>query len=193
MNKKKLSEAAKLIIEGLGEDITREGLIRTPFRVSRDWPELFDGYNKKPEDILNRVFTEKYKGMVVVKDIEFYSFCEHHILPFFGKAHLGYIGEKKVIGLDKLVKLVWMYAKRLQNQERITQQVADALMNCKLLKPLGVIVVIEAQHLCMMMRGTNVQNSKTITSEVRGYFNANKDGCKDEFLNLIRLNGSTTR
>ena len=135
----------KAIIDLMGENSNREGLLRTPLRVAKAMEEWYGGYCQKAEDVLNRTFSsEGYKGIIIVKDIDFYSHCEHHMTPFFGKAHIGYIAKKHITGLDKLVKIVEVFSRRLQNQERLTDQIADAID--KVSKPLGVIVVVEAQH-----------------------------------------------
>jgi GTP cyclohydrolase I len=153
----------------LGEDPEREGLRRTPARVAKAMGFLTSGYRKSAEEVVrNAVFHEDAKEMVLVKDIEFYSLCEHHMLPFFGKAHVGYLPDGKVIGLSKVARVVDIFARRLQVQERLTTQIADALMGA--LDPLGVAVVLEASHTCMMMRGVQKQNSSTVTSAMRGGF-----------------------
>lgn len=163
----------------------REGLQDTPKRVMRMYEEVFGGYNQDPSEILNATFEEDgcetYRGMVIVKDIQFYSHCEHHMVPFYGVAHVGYIPNKKVVGLSKICRLVEMYAKRLQVQERLTDQIATALTEN--LNPMGVIVVIEAEHLCMAMRGVKKPGAKTLTSSITGEFN--EPATRAEFLNLI--------
>ena len=166
----------------LGEDPTREGLLRTPHRVAASMLWLTRGYEMDVAEIVGEaVFDEAHQSMVMVRDIELYSLCEHHMLPFFGKAHIAYIPDGRIVGLSKLPRIVDMFARRLQVQERLTEQVAAAIQD--VLKPLGVGVVIEAYHLCMMMRGVEKQNSKTITSALRGSF---RDDAKtrDEFLRL---------
>lgn len=166
----------------LGEDPNRPGLLQTPERVARSLQWLTKGYNEDPHEVVGKgIFSETHEQMVMVRDIELYSMCEHHMLPFFGKAHIAYIPNGRIIGLSKLPRLVDVFARRLQVQERLTEQIADALMD--VLAPQGVGVVIEAQHLCMMMRGVEKQNSATISSALRGRF---KD-CpmtRDEFLRL---------
>ena len=164
---------APLLIENLlwrlGEDPTRDGLIRTPERVARSLAFLTGGYAQDVHEVLNgAVFEEPYSEMVVVRDIELYSLCEHHMLPFHGRAHVAYVPDGRVVGLSKLPRLVDVFARRLQIQERLTTQIADALE--QVLEPRGVGVVIEASHLCMMMRGVEKQNSRTITSTMRGVF-----------------------
>jgi GTP cyclohydrolase I len=166
----------------LGEDPEREGLIRTPHRVAASMLWLTRGYDMKVDEIVGEaLFDEAHQSMVMVRDIEMYSLCEHHMLPFFGKVHIAYIPNGKIVGLSKLPRIVEMFARRLQVQERLTEQIAIAIQD--VLKPLGVGVVIEAYHLCMMMRGVEKQNSKTITSSLRGSF---RDDAKtrDEFLRL---------
>ncbi|MGB0386721.1 MAG: GTP cyclohydrolase I FolE [Ardenticatenaceae bacterium] len=169
---------------GLGEEPTREGLQRTPLRVAKAMDFLTSGYEMKMEEVLNNaLFSDDCQDMVIVKDIEFYSLCEHHMLPFFGKAHVGYIPNGKIVGLSKIARIVDVFARRLQVQERLTNQVADALAEA--LSPLGVGVVMEASHFCMMMRGVQKQNSSTITSAMRGTFR--KDArTRTEFMQLIK-------
>jgi GTP cyclohydrolase I len=166
----------------LGEDPDREGLARTPMRVEKAMAFLTRGYQEKLEDIVGHgVFTEEHHNMVMVRDIELYSLCEHHLLPFFGKAHVAYIPNGRIMGLSKLPRLVDHFARRLQVQERLTEQIAAAVES--VLTPLGVGVVIEAEHLCMMMRGVEKQNSRTITSALRGVFRDDAR-TRDEFLAL---------
>ncbi len=169
------------MLELLGEDPKREGLVRTPSRVESSLRWLTRGYGESVDDLVRgAVFEESHESMVLVRDVEIYSMCEHHLLPFFGKAHVAYLPNGKIIGLSKIPRIVDVYARRLQVQERLTDQVADALM--RVLQPHGVGVVIEAYHLCMMMRGVEKQNSKTVTSALRGNF---LDGTtRDEFLRL---------
>ncbi len=170
------------IIELLGEDTNREGLIKTPERVSKAMQFLMQGYEQNPEEIIrSAMFTENYRQMVIVKDIDFYSMCEHHILPFFGKAHVAYIPNKQITGLSKIARIVEVYARRMQVQERMTTQIKECIQ--KTLNPMGVIVVIEAQHLCMQMRGVQKQHSITTTSDFTGVFEQAKT--REEFLNLI--------
>jgi GTP cyclohydrolase I len=153
----------------LGENPDREGLLKTPERVAKSMRWLTRGYELQVEDIVgDAIFEERHENMVLVRDIEFYSLCEHHMLPFFGKVHVAYIPDGRIVGLSKLPRLVDMFARRLQVQERLTEEVADALERC--LEPKGVGVVVEASHLCMMMRGVEKQNSRTITSALRGEF-----------------------
>jgi GTP cyclohydrolase I len=169
-------------LELLGEDPARDGLLKTPARVARSLEWLTRGYEMSAHDVVgDAVFAETSEGMVMVRDIELYSLCEHHLLPFFGKAHIAYIPDGRVVGLSKLARLVEVFARRLQVQERLTEQVAQALE--EVLRPQGVGVVIEAAHLCMMMRGVEKQNSKTITSALRGKFR-DCPMTRDEFLRL---------
>ena len=179
-----IAEAYSKIISQLGEDPSREGLLKTPERIAKAMQFLTQGYQMDAKAILESAkFHEDVSEMVIVKDIELYSMCEHHMLPFFGKAHIAYIPDKKIIGLSKIPRIVDVYARRLQVQERLTSQVADALMD--VLNPLGVAVVIEAAHFCMMMRGVEKQNSKTITSAMRGDFFTDSTTRK-EFLTLLK-------
>ncbi len=155
------------VLKELGEDVSREGLRRTPERVGHALEFLTQGYHVDPEEILNEaIFEEDYNEMVVVRDIDFYSLCEHHMLPFFGRAHVAYIPDGRIVGLSKLARIVEMFARRLQVQERLTTQIADLIQSS--LRPRGVAVVLEAQHLCMMMRGIQSQNSYAITSALLG-------------------------
>jgi GTP cyclohydrolase I len=171
------------MLEQLGEDPARDGLKQTPARVAASLQWLTRGYQMAVEDVIgDAVFEEKHENMILVRDIEIYSLCEHHLLPFFGRAHVAYLPNGRIVGLSKIPRVVEVFARRLQVQERLTDQVADAL--CRVLKPLGVGVVIEAYHLCMMMRGVEKQNSKTVTSALRGTFR--DDGkTRDEFLRLV--------
>ncbi len=172
----------KNIIEDLGEDTQREGLLKTPERAAKAMQYLTQGYNQDAEKILKgAMFKEEYNDMVIVKDIEFYSLCEHHILPFFGKAHIAYIPNGHIVGLSKLPRIVDVFSRRLQVQERLTHQILDCINDT--LKPEGVAVVIEASHMCMQMRGVQKQNSVTTTSGFRGAFENIET--RTEFLNLI--------
>ena len=173
------------IIDLLGENKNREGLLKTPERASKALKFLTEGYEKDPEQILqSAMFQENYNEMVIVKDIELYSLCEHHLLPFFGKAHLAYIPNGHIVGLSKLPRIVDIFSRRLQVQERLTEQILDCINST--LNPKGVAVVIEASHMCMMMRGVQKQNSTTTTSGFRGAF---KDtDTRNEFLNLVKSN-----
>jgi len=172
----------KSIIEDLGEDVTREGLLNTPERASKAMQFLTQGYQQDAAEILkSAMFKEDYNEMVIVKDIELYSLCEHHMLPFFGKAHIAYIPNGQIVGLSKLPRIVDVFARRLQVQERLTKQILDCINET--LQPQGVAVVIEASHMCMMMRGVQKQNSVTTTSGFRGQFE--KSETRNEFLKLI--------
>ena len=179
-----LEEHVAAILEGIGEDPTREGLRKTPTRVARAFRELTAGYRQDVNEILNQAFfTERYDEMVIVKDIELYSLCEHHLLPFFGKCHVAYLPHGKILGLSKIARLVDVFARRLQVQERLTHEIAETLMAT--LQPKGVGVVIEARHLCMTMRGVEKQHSVAITSAMLGGFRHDV-ATRTEFLNLIR-------
>ncbi|MDP2114619.1 MAG: GTP cyclohydrolase I FolE [Bacteroidota bacterium] len=179
----KLSEHYRNILELLGENADREGLLRTPLRVAKSMQFLLQGYEQDPEEILrSAMFKEDYRQMVIVKDIEIYSMCEHHMLPFIGKAHIGYIPNGYITGLSKIARVVDAYARRLQVQERLTTQIKECIQNT--LNPLGVAVVIEAQHLCMQMRGVQKQNSTTTTSDFTGAFE--RVATREEFIRLIR-------
>ena len=164
----------------IGEDPTREGLLKTPHRVGKALQFLTKGYHEDPEAILrSALFEEDYRQMVVVKDIDFYSLCEHHMLPFFGKVHVAYIPNGRITGLSKIARVVDVFARRLQVQERLTTQIKDCIQN-----PLGVMVVIEAEHLCMQMRGVQKQHAMTVTSDFTGVFNQAKT--REEFMKLIK-------
>jgi len=178
-----LSGHYKNIISLLGEDASREGLLQTPERVAKSMQFLTKGYKEDPAEILNKaLFKENYRQMVIVKDIDFYSLCEHHMLPFWGKAHVAYIPNGYITGLSKIARVVDVFARRLQVQERMTLEIKECIQ--KTLNPLGVMVVIEAQHMCMQMRGVQKQNSTTTTSDFTGVFNQAKT--REEFINLIR-------
>ncbi|HEY4959751.1 MAG TPA: GTP cyclohydrolase I FolE [Terriglobales bacterium] len=178
-----LEELTHELLVRLGEDPQREGLVRTPERFAKAIQYLTKGYNEDPAEVLNgALFTVDYDEMVIVKDIEMFSLCEHHILPFFGKVHIAYIPKGKVLGLSKLPRLVEVFARRLQVQERLTVEIAEAIQEA--IHPLGVGVVIEARHLCMMMRGVEKQHSATVTSSMIGAFRAQQT--RQEFLALIR-------
>lgn len=171
------------VLTQLGENPYRQGLVRTPERVGEALQFLTKGYNEDPEAILrSALFEEDYRQMVVVKDIEFYSLCEHHMLPFFGKAHVAYIPNGRITGLSKIARVVDVYARRLQVQERLTTQIKDCIQNT--LNPLGVMVVVEAEHLCMQMRGVQKPHNTTTTSDFTGAFT--RQETRDEFLRLIR-------
>lgn len=167
----------------IGENVEREGLLETPARVTRMYEEIFSGYEVDPREVLGVTFDEQHEELVIVKDIVYYSQCEHHMAPFFGKAHIGYIPSGKIAGLSKLARLVDAITRRLQVQERITSQVADIME--EVLKPNGVMVVVEGEHLCMCARGVKKTGSKTVTSAVRGEFRTNA-ALRSEFLSLLK-------
>lgn len=177
-----LADNYRTIIDSLGEDIQREGLEKTPERVAKAMQFLTHGYGLNPLEILkSALFSEDHKQMIIVKDIEVYSMCEHHMLPFFGKAHVAYIPNGKIVGLSKIPRVVDAFARRMQVQERLTDQIKNCIQEA--LQPLGVAVVIEAQHMCMQMRGIQKQNSVTTTSSFTGAFE--KDKTRKEFINLV--------
>ncbi len=180
-------KAVKTLIEWAGDDPTREGLVETPKRVLKAYNEFFSGYEMDPEDILEKTFeeVEGYDEMVIVKDIRVESHCEHHMVPIIGKAHIGYIPDKRVVGISKLARLVDIYAKRLQTQETMTAQIGQSIE--KVLKPRGVAVIVDAAHQCMTTRGVHKMNSSTVTSCMKGIFR-DKETTRSEFLNLVALN-----
>jgi len=183
LNLEKVSSSVETILDEIGEDRNRQGLVRTPERVAKSYQFLTKGYNENIEEVLNgAIFNEKYDQMVIVKDIDFYSLCEHHIIPFYGKVHVAYIPDGKIVGLSKIPRIVDVFSRRLQVQERMTRQIADTID--KYLTPEGVAVVVEGYHMCMMMRGVQKQNSITTTSAMHGCF---KDDARtrSEFINLI--------
>ena len=178
-----MEDAVRKILREIGEDPSREGLLKTPERVARALRELTRGYDQDPSKVINgALFTEEYSEMIIMKDIDFFSLCEHHILPFFGKAHIAYLPRGKIVGLSKIPRLVDIYARRLQVQERMTTQIATLLMDR--LEPDGVAVVVEAEHLCMRMRGVEKQNSFVVTSAMLGVFR-DRQATRDEFMTLI--------
>ena len=178
-----IEEIRKLLVE-IGEDPSRDGLVDTPARVDRSLRYLTSGYAQDPDSILNdALFDVRHDEMVIVKDIEIYSLCEHHLLPFFGKCHVAYLPDEKVVGLSKIPRLVDMFARRLQVQERLTTEVAETIQDK--IRPRGVAVVVEAQHLCMIMRGVEKQHSVTVTSSMLGAFKSDQN-TRNEFLNLIQ-------
>jgi GTP cyclohydrolase IA len=180
-----MEKAIRLILSAIGEDPDRQGLRKTPARVKKAYEFLMQGYRQEPHEILkSAIYTEECNHMIIVRDIEIYSMCEHHLLPFFGKCHIGYIAKNKVYGVSKLARLVDCFARRLQVQERLTQQIAMSLV--RPINAEGVGVVIEAQHLCMMMRGVQKQNSKMVTSAMLGCFRK-EQSTRMEFLNLIGM------
>ncbi len=184
MDQEKIKQAIELLLEGIGEDVSREGLKDTPERIARMYEEICSGYDQDPAKILSRVFTVPDSEMVVEKDITFYSLCEHHMMPFFGKAHIAYIPKGKVVGISKLARTVEVFAKRLQVQERMCGQIADAIMDN--LSPEGVMVVLEAEHTCMTMRGVKKPGSKTVTVATRGAF-AVRDDLREQFYSLLKM------
>ncbi len=179
-----IEDYVRKILQHMGEDPDREGLLKTPYRVARAFEYLTKGYQQDPKEVINgAVFTEEdYSEMIVVKDIDFFSMCEHHILPFFGRANVAYIPDKHIVGISKIARLVDVYARRLQVQERLTTQVANTLM--EELKPLGVGVIITAEHLCMRMRGVEKQNSIVTTSATLGAFRTHQE-TREEFITLV--------
>lgn len=181
--KEKVESLVLKLLDSIGEDTQREGLIKTPHRVAKAYEYIFGGYDKNPSEVLNdALFESKSSEMVVVRDIEFYSMCEHHILPFFGRVHVAYIPDGKVVGLSKIPRLVDIFARRLQIQEKLTEEIADAIMTT--IKPRGVGVVINARHMCMEMRGVKKMHSSTTTSALRGLFL--KDAkTREEFYSII--------
>src|SRR3989339_1217312 len=185
MNKQKIEKAVHDILIAIGENPDREGLKKTPQRVARMYEEILSGMKKNPQDELAVYYSEeRHEEIVLVKDIDFYSVCEHHLLPFFGKVHIAYIPKKeRLLGISKIARVVDIFSKRLQLQERITKQLADTIM--KKVSPYGVIVVIEAEHLCMTMRGVKKQNSKVVTSAIRGVF-AKDAKARSEAMSLIK-------
>ncbi|WP_100402454.1 GTP cyclohydrolase I FolE [Bacillus sp. FJAT-42315] len=184
VNRAQIEEAVRLILEAVGEDPNREGLLDTPKRVAKMYEEVFSGLNKDPKEYFETVFGEDYEELVLVKDIPFYSMCEHHLVPFFGHAHVAYFPKNgKVTGLSKLARAVETVARRPQLQERITSEVADAIMET--LEPHGVMVVVEAEHMCMAMRGVKKPGSKTVTTAARGNY-ADDVHARSELLQLIK-------
>ena len=182
MDENRIEKAIREIIEAIGENPDREGLKRTPKRVAKMYSEVFKGINKKPEKVIRVYNTPHYDEIIILKDISFYSFCEHHLLPFFGKVHIAYIPkDDKITGFSNLIDIVQIYSERLQLQERMTAQIADSIVN--ILKPLGVLVIIEAQQICLEMQGLKKTGQKTVTSAIRGAFK--KESTRLEALNLI--------
>lgn len=182
-NREQIEFHIREILKLIGENVEREGLLETPARVTRMYEEIFAGYSVEPRDVLGVTFDEQHEELVIVKDIVYYSQCEHHMAPFFGKAHIGYIPSGKIAGLSKLARLVEAVSRRLQVQERITSQIADILD--EMLVPHGVMVVVEGEHLCMCARGVKKPGSKTVTSAVRGQFRQNP-ALRTEFLELLK-------
>jgi len=179
----KLREIIESLLEEIGEDSTREGLLKTPSRVARSWRFFSEGYRQNLDDIINNaIFHEEAKDLVIIRDVEFFSLCEHHLLPFFGKTHVGYIPNGKVIGLSKVPRIIDMFSRRLQIQERLTRQIAETIQT--VLDPIGVAVVMEGRHMCMQMRGVEKQNSLATTSSMLGKFRES-DRTRSEFLAII--------
>jgi len=184
MNNTVMEDLFSRLIQEIGEDVTREGLVDTPKRAAAAFRFLNNGYNRSLENVLNNaIFEADTEDMVIVKDIELYSLCEHHLLPFIGKCHVAYLPQGKVLGLSKVARIIDMYGRRLQIQERLTKQIADAIQTA--VQPRGVAVVVEAKHLCMMMRGVEKQNSVMTTSSMLGLFRQ-QISTRSEFLNLIK-------
>ena len=182
MNKEKISLLIRSLLQAIGEDVDREGLRETPERVSKSFAKVFEGYEKDPKTLITIFDNEGYNEMIIARDIDFYSFCEHHMLPFYGRAFVGYIPEGKIIGISKLPRLVDLYSRRLQNQERLTKQIANTL--AEILEPKGVGVVVKAEHMCMKLRGVEKQNCTISTSAFTGLF-VRDNRTRDEFLHLI--------
>jgi GTP cyclohydrolase I len=182
MNQKVIEKLIRSLLKEIGENPDREGLLDTPKRVAKAYEETLSGYKKKAKDIIRTFDSDGYDEIVICKDIEFYSFCEHHMLPFYGKVHIAYLPDKRVLGLSKLARIVDIYAHRLQIQEQMTKQISDSIM--EVLQPKGVGVIVEGKHLCMMMRGVQKQNSSMITSSMVGEFRENPS-LKAEFMGLI--------
>lgn len=183
IDKEKIQAGVKLLLEGIGEDISREGLVETPERIARMYEEIFGGLYEDAANHLSKRFHVKNNEMVIEKDIVFYSTCEHHLLPFYGKAHIGYIPNGQVVGLSKLARTVDVFAKRPQLQEQLTAQIADALMDN--LEPKGVIVMVEAEHMCMTMRGIKKPGSQTVTIVARGEFELD-EALQNKFLQMVK-------
>lgn len=183
IDEKKIEEAVKLFLEGIGEDVNREGLLETPKRISSMCQELFAGIGQDAEEHLSRTFTAMNNEIVLEKDIQFYSVCEHHFLPFYGKVHIAYVPDGKVVGLSKLARTVEVYARRAQIQEQMTAQIADDIM--KHLEPKGVMVMIEAEHMCMTMRGIKKPGTQTVTFVARGMFQKEQE-LKNTFFQLVK-------
>ncbi len=182
VDRKKVEEAVRLLLDGIGEDVNREGLKETPARIARMYEEIYGGMDEDPGEHLKKTFSVENNQMVVEKDIVFYSTCEHHLMPFYGKAHVAYIPDGKVVGLSKLARTVEVFARRPQLQEQLTAQIADALMTY--LKPQGAMVMVEAEHMCMTMRGIKKPGSKTVTYAVRGEF-ARQEKLQERFFQMV--------
>ena len=184
IDQEKIKEAVRLLLEGIGEDTGREGLLETPDRIARMYAEIFSGMEEDAGEHLSRVFRVENNEMILEKDIVFYSMCEHHMMPFYGKAHVAYVPEGRVVGLSKLARTVEVYARRLQIQERMTGQIADAIMGE--LAPRGVMVVLEAEHMCMTMRGVKKPGSRTVSIATRGVFEQDT-GLQNRFLQMLQV------
>lgn len=184
MDRDKIIAGARLILEGIGEDLEREGLLETPDRIAKMYEEIFEGLGKDAKEILEKTFTVDSNDLVLEKDITYFSMCEHHLVPFYGKTHIAYIPNGRVAGLSKLARTVELYAKKPQLQERLTSEIADAIM--KYLDPKGVMVVIEGEHMCMTMRGVKKPGTKTLTTTYRGVFKEDSD-LKREVMDLIKF------
>ncbi len=183
IDREKIEQGVKLLLEGIGEDVSREGLADTPDRVARMYEEIFSGMEEDAGEHLSKVFATENEGVVLEKDIVFYSTCEHHMMPFYGRAHIAYLPQGKVVGLSKLARTVEVYARRLQIQERMTGQIADAVMEH--LNPRGVMVILEAEHMCMTMRGVKKPGTGTVTVAVRGAFEDN--ALQEQVWHMLRL------
>ncbi len=182
VDQKKIEQAVRLLLEGIGEDVTREGLIDTPARIARMYEEIYKGMDEDAAVHLSKTFSVDNNEIVIVKDITFYSICEHHLMPFYGKAHIAYLPNGRVVGISKLARTVEVYARRPQIQEKLTAQIADAIMEH--LAPQGVMVMLEAEHLCMTMRGVEKPGSRTVTMATRGRF-ADDAGLQQRFFSLL--------
>ncbi len=182
VDQKKIEQAVRLLLEGIGEDVTREGLIDTPARIARMYEEIYKGMDEDAAIHLSKTFSVDNNEIVVVKDITFYSICEHHLMPFYGKAHIAYLPNGRVVGISKLARTVEVYARRPQIQEKLTAQIADAIMEH--LVPQGVMVMLEAEHLCMTMRGVEKPGSRTVTMATRGRF-ADDTGLQQHFFSML--------
>lgn len=182
-DREKVERAISLLLEGIGEDVNREGLVDTPKRVARMYEEILGGMDESPEEHLSRTFSCDNSDMVIEKDIQFFSSCEHHMMPFFGVVHIAYIPDGKVVGISKLARCVETYAKRLQIQEQMTNQIADAIM--EYMAPKGVMVMVEAEHMCMSMRGVKKPGTKTVTFGMRGAFEEQRD-LRDRFFMAVK-------
>lgn len=182
-NRERIEEHVREILRLIGEDVEREGLLETPARVTRMYEEIFAGYSVDPREVMGVTFDENHQELVIIKDIVYYSQCEHHMAPFFGKIHVGYLPSGKIAGLSKFARLVEAVTRRLQVQERITSEIADILV--EVLKPQGVMVVVDGEHMCMCSRGIKKPGSKTVTSAVRGQF-ASDPALRSEFLSLVK-------